>query len=242
MNLIMFLEILLPVLVILPGVYLLIPWWIRNLLRKRFLQRMRNQSGLCVTFDDGPHPESTPLILDLLKKHGAKATFFLVGRHAEKHPELTKRILSEGHEVGFHSYAHKHPWLTGPVGTWLDLTRDPIPYGPTPEANSKKMIRPPYGKLNLVSMLYIWLKGFHIVFWTLDPKDYLRSSAHEIVDFVFTHLSGGSVILLHDGSPGGAPQQQKTVTAEALDKILAKAKEREWKTRTILDLLGVKKR
>ncbi|MDP4780163.1 MAG: polysaccharide deacetylase family protein, partial [Akkermansiaceae bacterium] len=87
--------------------------------------RTRGGKGIWLTLDDGPCPETTPAVLDLLDEHGAKATFFLIGDRAAKHPELVREIRRRGHGIGNHSWSHPRAffWCLGPVRTWREITR-----------------------------------------------------------------------------------------------------------------------
>ena len=100
------------------GVYLLVfvgvPHLVKKLWRRRFLARIKSSGAVCLTFDDGPQPGSTDQILQVLEKFGAKATFFMLGKNVAKFPDLARRVLDSGHEVGEHSYRHSHQWTCDP--------------------------------------------------------------------------------------------------------------------------------
>lgn len=128
---------------------------------------------LALTFDDGPDPYYTPKLLDLLKKHGVKATFFVVGRKAERYPDIVRRMVEEGHEVGIHNYRHISNWLVPPF--WLDwgvrraaaaieraTGQRPIYYRPPwgilthGHRSYKNGIRPCYGRILLATGTPNW--------------------------------------------------------------------------------------
>lgn len=94
--------------------YAFIPGILTRIFGFRVFRRGTGLEDFALTFDDGPDPFYTPRLLDLLKRYNMKATFFLVGSHAEKHPEVVKRIHSEGHLIGIHNYVHKSNWLMRP--------------------------------------------------------------------------------------------------------------------------------
>jgi len=209
---------LLAVLVVL---HLFLPWAVRNLLRKRFLERVRASGCVCLTFDDGPNPETTPRILALLDKAGIKATFFVTGEHAEQYPELVHNLLAAGHEIGEHSYSHKHPWESGLFHTLRDIARNHRALNRTLGPGVARRFRPPFGKLNFVTMLYTLLGRRPLAFWNLDPRDYGQMAARAIVDQVLTHLSPGCVILLHDGRyQAHIANSNAHLTVEAVEILL----------------------
>ena len=103
--------------------YILIPWGLKILIRKNFLGTVKKSACVCLTFDDGPDPKSTLKILQLLNEANAKATFFVLGKNIELHPELASKIVELGHEIGVHSYRHAHPWKCRPFQSLSDLVR-----------------------------------------------------------------------------------------------------------------------
>ncbi len=99
-----------------------------------------SENKVFLTFDDGPDPEGTPRILDILAKYDAKATFFCLGRQVEKYPTLFERILKEGHAVGNHTYSHLNGWTTANEKYFEDIER-------ANEIIGSKLFRPPYGRI-----------------------------------------------------------------------------------------------
>jgi len=212
------LALLLVSLVLLFFFYAFIPWVLGRIWRKSFA---RSTSGKSIrfTFDDGPDPIGTPGVLDVLSKYGVRAAFFVVGKNVERHPDLLRRIIREGHEIGFHSYSHRFPWLSGPWSTYRDMQREEEVLREFSDGLETRLYRPPYGKFNLVSLFLSLLRKREIVYWTLDAKDYQCLDAREIQQRVTRELKPGSVILFHDGGHHKA-EEGSTVTAEALDMIL----------------------
>ena len=94
--------------------YAFLPGLVSRLFGFRVFKKGITNREIALTFDDGPDPFYTPLLLDLLARHGARATFFVVGSHAERHPELLQRMRDEGHIIGIHNYVHKTNWLMRP--------------------------------------------------------------------------------------------------------------------------------
>jgi peptidoglycan-N-acetylglucosamine deacetylase len=160
---------------------------------------------LYLTFDDGPHPELTPAILDVLAAHGARATFFQEGRHVEALPELAQRAAREGHAVGNHSW--DHPDLGAPEGTLDDVRRQ---LESTSSAIARvtgsrpSLFRPPYGRLGDATREHeiraeAAALGMETVLWTVTPEDWQRPGLDAIVDCVLGEAAPGAIVLMHDG-------------------------------------------
>lgn len=182
--------------------YIPFPFIVKTLMRRKFLSTVRKSGCTCLTFDDGPCPVATPQILDLLRQRGIKATFFLVGERIEKFPEVVDRIVADGHEIGEHSYSHSHPWKCSPLRSLMDLIKGNRTLKRYEALQSTTWLRPPYGKLNLLSLLYVWIMKKQVAFWDIDPKDYREYSGRKVAQTVLDRFHAGSVILLHDGRNG----------------------------------------
>jgi peptidoglycan/xylan/chitin deacetylase (PgdA/CDA1 family) len=173
-----------------------------------------SKAGACaLTFDDGPDPRFTPLILDTLKLHGCRATFFVVGKKAAANPELMDRMGREGHEIALHGWDHRHPWLIDPVtgASQLKRTLDAaMRYTP---GGSKPKYRPCWGFWSL------WVvaasAGYRRVMWSVPGNDWKRGATPGTVEeAVSSHVRDGDIVLLHDGG------RYSGVTAQALPAIL----------------------
>lgn len=172
--------------------------------------------AVALTFDDGPHPENTPRVLDALKSAGACATFFIVGREAAKYPELVRRIVAEGHEIGNHSYFHGEPEETTPHQLLAEVTACGTLLGRLVE-QVPSYFRPPKGELSWRKVLGLWRMRQTIVLWNVDSKDYTRRSPEEFAQWTAGYgPHGGDVVLLHDDRP---------VTAAALPILLQKIRD-----------------
>lgn len=203
--------------------YIFFPWGVKLLIRRRFLREAKSTNTVFLTFDDGPNPDATPAILELLRKADAKATFFVLGKNVEQYPDIAKSIIDHGHEIGEHSYAHLHAWKTGPLKTWQDLVRGERALQ-TLANHDGALFRPPFGKLNLATLLYIWLGRKKVAFWNIDPEDYDASSAQEVAEHVTRNLEAGDVILLHDGRRSDQTNAHVTTTAIGLILDACKSK------------------
>ena len=114
---------------------------------------------LVLTFDDGPGNRLTPAILGLLTEYNAKATFFLLGRNVVGRESIVKQITASGHEIGSHGYDHLHHWKVSPVRAIIDIKRGWQAIDDALGRQSRTYpFRPPYGKMNLASLLYVWAK------------------------------------------------------------------------------------
>ncbi len=201
------------------SLYAFIPGLISRLFGFRVFKRGLADKEIALTFDDGPDPVYTPMLLDLLARHRAKATFFVVGSHAEQHPELLRRMRDEGHTVGIHNYVHKSNWIMRPktVKRQIALTSAVIEQaiGETPV-----YYRPPWGIVNLFDFSK---KGqYKIVLWSGIFGDW---KAHETSDRLkrrlLKKLRPGEVMLLHDcGRTLGADEDAPAQMLEALEVYL----------------------
>lgn len=209
--------------------YAFIPGIITRIFGFRVFRRGTGKQDFALTFDDGPDPMYTPQLLDLLKRYDMKATFFLVGSHAEKHPEIVKRIHEEGHLIGIHNYIHKSNWLMRPKTVRMQLKRtDDIIYDVTGERPI--FYRPPWGIVNLFDISKN--SGYRIVLWSSMFSDWRsKIGSDKLVKRMIRKLKPGEVMLLHDcgttmGANADAPEQMLI----ALDQLLDEAKQRNMKS------------
>ena len=202
------------------------PCLFKIFLRRNFLSSVKKNKKVCLTFDDGPNPKSTPEILRLLEKANTKATFFVIGENAEKYPDLILSITKQGHEIGEHSYQHSHPWKCGPIQSIKDQLWGYRSFRRFCCSGTQVLFRPPYGKLNLITYLYIILFRRRVVFWNVNPRDYEQRSADAIFRYVKNRLTPGVVILLHDGRRNSSQSSDVATTITALKLILKESEQR----------------
>jgi peptidoglycan-N-acetylglucosamine deacetylase len=215
-------------------IYIVIPWGAKLIMRNRFLRSVKGGSVVFLTFDDGPSPNATPRIIELLKKTKATATFFVLGKNVERYPEIVESIVANGHELGEHSFAHLHAWRSGPIKTLKDLVRGGRSLAAlSPDRRGAESFRPPFGKLNGVSLLYIWMLNKKVAFWNVDPRDYCATSAQAVANHVIQRLRKGSVILLHDGRY--LDTDNTGVTVDALEMILEACREKGLRVSSLRD-------
>jgi peptidoglycan/xylan/chitin deacetylase (PgdA/CDA1 family) len=180
-----------------------------------------NSNQVTLTFDDGPSREYTAQILDILKEKNVKATFFMVGSHVEKYPEIAARIVDEGHEVGNHTYHHVNvPTLTQSKLTAEIIGTNKIVRQVTGETPT--YLRPPRGMYDARYRRLAHLIGQEIVLWTISGRDWKKStSASNIIARIVNKSKGGEIILLHDSgaliaSEGG----DHNALIQALPKVI----------------------
>ena len=158
-----------------------------------------SEKAVYLTFDDGPIPEATPFVLDLLDELGIKATFFMVGDNVRKYPELYLEVLRRGHHVGNHTFNHIGgiKWLS-----WKYLANvyrcDRLFKTLTPRRNIN-LFRPPHGYMGLVQYRTLRYSGYTVVMWDLVTRDYSRLlSADDVLANVKRYARPGSIITFHD--------------------------------------------
>jgi len=187
----------------------------------------RNSGTVCLTFDDGPHPDHTPRLLDVLKLHQVPATFFVVGARVAAYPAVVRRIVDEGHSVGHHSFYHGDPARTS-ARDLLDEVRRTDDVLTAVVGRCPTFFRPPHGKLTIGKTWRLWRAGQSIVLWNVDPKDWSCADARELHSRMKGRsLQGGDVLLLHDSHPHGAALVPELV-AEAQCSGLRFATIPEW--------------
>lgn len=178
---------------------------------------------VALTFDDGPNPDATPLILDALGERGVKATFFVLGRHAERWPDLVRRVAEEGHTVANHGYFHRKLHFKSPAYVRQDLTmgteRIQAASGVHPA-----FFRAPHGFRSPWVTAIARSLGQRTVGWSLGVWDSDRPGVEVIADRTVNGARPGSILLLHDGD-GYDPRGDRVQTARAVplivDRLLA---------------------
>ncbi len=190
------------------------------------------QPPVALTFDDGPHPPYTERVLDTLARYEVAATFFCVGLHTRAHPDLVRRIVDEGHQLGNHTWSH--PMLgdleQAQVRAQLDRTDELLDAA---GRSGRPLFRPPYGAITpeFVQWFESDPAGRTMVLWDVEPFDWAEPGSDAIADRVLADVSPGSIVLLHDG--GGDRSQ----TAAALPSIVEGLLERGYALDTMAALL-----
>ena len=191
--------------------------------------RSKRPKLIALTFDDGPYPIFTPMLLDVLRDAGVPATFFLIGRDAQQWPEITRRIESDGNEVADHTYTHpdldketdatvRAEILQGRDALW-DLTHDP---------GVRTLMRPPHGRYTERTLQIAQDLGYSVVLWTDDSGDWRSLTANQIERHMLAHATAPEIVLLHSG---------KLATIEAMPKVIERFERAGYRFVTVSDLL-----
>ena len=186
---------------------------------------------VALTFDDGPNPNATPLILDTLREKKVRATFFILGSHAERWPELVRRISHEGHQIGNHGYFHRKLQFKSPFYVSRDI-RLGIRAIKRAGAPAPKYFRAPHGFRSPWTTPIASSYGERTIGWSLGVWDSDRPGVDEIVKRTLEGVEPGSIILLHDGD-GYNPDGDRTQTAAALPQIIDGLKEQGYEFATL---------
>ncbi|MBB6214027.1 peptidoglycan/xylan/chitin deacetylase (PgdA/CDA1 family) [Anaerosolibacter carboniphilus] len=195
------------------------------------------ENKIALTFDDGPDPYYTEKLLDFLKEHQIKATFFLIGAHVEKYPHVVARIAQEGHVIGNHSWGHKkftwlQPWE---VQRELKKTEDLIDSIAGYHAN---IFRPPFGTMNKKTLERVNAAGYNVVNWSVDTKDWSGIPVSKILYYVKMQLKPGGIVLMHSS---GKKQAMENMLA-SLPEIIQLAKENGYEFVTVPEVLGLEEK
>jgi peptidoglycan/xylan/chitin deacetylase (PgdA/CDA1 family) len=163
-----------------------------------YTQARVDQPFIAMTFDDGPSAENTPRLLEMLKQRNIKATFFLIGQNAASNPEIVRRILADGHEIGNHSWTHPQlsklsdDRVTGEITKTQEAIKGASGFTPT-------LLRPPYGAITPRQREWIENRfGLNIILWSVDPFDWKRPGASVITQRILSQVHPGAIILSHD--------------------------------------------
>jgi polysaccharide deacetylase family sporulation protein PdaB len=191
---------------------------------------------VALTFDDGPDDKYTPLILDILKKYKIKATFFVVGDHVQKYPEMIKRISEEGHVIGNHSWDHadlvklQNNKIEDEIINTDELVKRYTGRSPT-------LFRAPYGALSPDVIRDATSSGHQIIGWSVDTLDWDGKSVQQIVNNVKKEVHPGAIILQHCA---GGKHGNLNNTVQALPMIISFLKQKGYSFVTVNELISAK--
>jgi peptidoglycan-N-acetylglucosamine deacetylase len=172
------------------------PWWLKRIYSSYLWSVKAKEKALYLTFDDGPHPEATPFVLDELKKHNAKATFFCIGKNVLAYPEIYKRILDEGHSTGNHTQNHLNGWKTKNDIYLTDVNE-------ASQYIDSSLFRPPYGRITSFQAKNISKAikktNARVIMWDILSGDFdTLLNENKCLENVVLHASDGSIIIFHD--------------------------------------------
>jgi peptidoglycan/xylan/chitin deacetylase (PgdA/CDA1 family) len=206
------------------------------LLRQTIRRGRVGAYSVALTFDDGPHPIYTPQILEILRHHRARATFFPLGRNVERYPQLIRQIFAEGHTIGNHSYEH---------GRLIFVSRKRVRREMVEASAALERItgqrpcffRPPRGLGGLAALRMASLLGMRTVLWTLSPRDWTCPGVGRIVGRVMAKARDGAIVLLHDAKYDD-PGEDRSQTVQALPDIIHGLRARGYCLVTLAELIS----
>ncbi|MEH1827111.1 MAG: polysaccharide deacetylase family protein [Nostoc sp.] len=190
-----------------------------------------SQKVIALTFDDGPWPESTAEVLDILKKNQIKGTFFVVGENVKNYPNLLKQEIAEGHVIGNHTWHHWYQFLNPQAAAYeIDHTEDIIFKTTGLKTN---LFRPPGGVMHNGVVDYARNSKYAIIMWSSDSVDYSRPPVPKLISNIFREAKSGGIVLMHDG--GG----NRSRTVQALPEIIDNFRNQGYRFVTIPELLEI---
>lgn len=201
-------------------------------------RKAKKLNSLVLTFDDGPGIRLTPAILRILSEHHAKATFFLLGRNVAGHKQIVRQIFDQGHEICSHGYDHLNYWKVSPFRAIKDIKRGWQAIDAALGSNRGIYpFRPPNGKLNFISLLYLWFRRVPILYWSLDTRDTWPAHKRncEPIDVVIKE-TGGAATLAHDFDR--EDDDVGDMVLDSLRSTLSMARETGMKTLTMSEFVG----
>ncbi|MCW2992767.1 MAG: polysaccharide deacetylase family protein [Conexibacter sp.] len=183
--------------------------------------RCRERGVVALTYDDGPGPEITPRLLELLARQGAHATFFSLGRRAVLAPEILDAVAAAGHEIGCHSLLHRNAWKTAPWSALADISAGYDALAPWVPADGR--FRPPNGKQTLLTRRALRRRAAPVAWWTIDSGDTYASLPDPAHAADRVRADGGGIVLLHDHSED-RPAERLDFVLDATERVLATAR------------------
>ncbi len=192
------------------------PWWLKKIYPDCIWEMPPANKTIYLSFDDGPHPQITPFVLDALKQYNATATFFCIGKNVAANPETYQQIIAAGHSVGNHTHNHLNGWKTDDR-IYLDNISEA---GKLIHSN---LFRPPYGRATKAQLKIISAAPFHLkpIMWTVLSGDFdLGITKEKCLDNVLKHTEDGSIVLFHDSEK--AFDKMKYALPKMLEHFTAK--------------------
>ena len=225
------------------------PGLVQRMFPKRVWSFPQNINAVFLTFDDGPIPDVTPWVIQELKKHNAKATFFCIGENIKKHPEIFRSLISEGHSIGNHTYNHLNGWKTNDseyiknvilseaeANKWnekstnnnLSPVAPPDGRAGSAKEDHQSLFRPPYGRITSKQSKTLQKRGYKIIMWDILSADYNTSISEEkCLQNVLKSISPGSIVVFHDSF------KAESNLIYALPKVLDFISKKGWKCEKI---------
>ncbi|MTJ52051.1 polysaccharide deacetylase family protein [Anabaena sp. UHCC 0253] len=184
---------------------------------------------IALTFDDGPWPNSTAQVLDILKKNNIKGTFFVVGQNVKNYPDLTKRVVTDGHTIANHTWHHWYHHMNAQAAAYEVANTTDIIYKTTGVKTS--LFRPPGGIMSNGVAAYAKSNKYAVIMWSADSIDYSRPGVPKLINNIFRGARPGGIVLMHDG--GG----DRAHTVKALPEIISRFRNQGYEFVTVPELL-----
>ena len=184
---------------------------------------------IALTFDDGPWPNTTAKVLDILKKNRIKSTFFVVGQNVKNYPDLTKQIVADGHIIANHTWHHWYHQMNAQAAAYEVANTTDIIYQTTGVKTS--LFRPPGGIMNNGVAAYAKNNKYAVIMWSADSMDYSRPAVPRLMNNIFREAKPGGIVLMHDG--GG----DRSHTVKALPEIISRFRKQGYEFVTVPELL-----
>lgn len=204
-------------------------------------------NAIALTFDDGPDSEFTPTVLDVLRRHGAKATFMMMGWNCVHHPDLVKRVVADGHEIGNHTWSHLDLAMTDPATAQSELRRGREAIERV-SGQDVAFFRPPRGELSGIAALYAAQAQQSVLMWTVDGGAHRERTTAQIHDHLVGAIKPGYIVDFHDGIGRGTFHRaaafardliaQRALEVAALSGILETLSARGVRFLTVSELLA----
>jgi len=184
---------------------------------------------IALTFDDGPWPNTTAKVLDILKKNRIKSTFFVVGQNVKNYPDLTKQIVADGHIIANHTWHHWYHQMNAQAAAYEVANTGDIIYQTT--GVRTRLFRPPGGIMNNGVAAYAKNNKYAVIMWSADSMDYSRPAVPRLMNNIFREAKPGGIVLMHDG--GG----DRSHTVKALPEIISRFRKQGYEFVTVPELL-----
>lgn len=175
------------------------PNWLKSFYHNQIWDLPNKNKEIYLTFDDGPTPEITDWVLNILQQYKAKATFFCIGRNIEKNPTIFNRIIQEGHSIGNHTYNHEKGWETNNEIFINSILKTERVIESIAKTKTTKLFRPPYGRIKKSQTKLLLKNDYKIIMWSVLSADFDRSvNVERCLNNVIKNTKSGDIIVFHD--------------------------------------------
>ena len=195
------------------------PDFLQKLFPKIIFKQKTQEQTVYLTFDDGPVPEITSWVLNLLSQYNAQATFFCIGNNIQKYPDIFKKIIQNKHQVGNHTFTHLNGWKTNNLNYFEEIQKtEAIINSFIP---SQKIFRPPYGRFKRSQINQLNKSGYKIFLWTTISGDFNPNlNPAKVIKYITKNTKTGDIIVFHDSQK--ASKNLKIILPEILNNLHSK--------------------